>query len=407
MRFANLFRLTALLCAAALLAASCSSDDDQDAETFEPFDGVPETEQPVAETVQPASSGCDTPAPLTEDDVGEPSDDALKAAFIYVSPVGDAGWSWAHNQGRLFAAMNVDVETAFSDDISEDGSAFREAVEVHIENGADIIFGTSFGYMDTMEAMAAEYPEVIFEHASGYKGNDTNFGNYFGRIYQPRYLAGVAAGSLPGIERIGYVAAIPIPEVIRGINAFTLGVRSWNPDAVVDVRWTSKWFDPGIEADAANALIEAGAQLLTQHQDSPSVGTVAESRGVRWVPYHSDMCAFAPTAYVTSAVWDWGPYYQRTIEAIADGTWSPGNYWGGMEDDIVGLAPLADDVGRRAREMIDEVAAEIASGDFDPFDGEIVNQDGEVVKPAGERMSDADLLSMNYFVEGVIGSPSA
>lgn len=405
MRLRNHKPLLALLCVAALLAASCGGDADDDAtvddETFEPSSAA-------AETVEPSDTPtCQTPPPLTEEDVREPSDDALKAAFIYVSPVGDAGWSWAHNQGRLFAAANTDVETAFSESIPESDADFREAVEVHIANDADIIFGTSFGYMDTMEAMAAEYPEVTFEHASGYKGNDTNFGNYFGRIYQPRYLAGVVAGSLPGIERIGYVAAYPIPEVIRGINAFTLGVQSLRPNAVVDVRWTSTWFDPSVEADAANALIEAGAQLLTQHQDSPSVGTVAESRGVRWVPYHSDMCNFAPTAYVTSAVWDWGPYYQRTIEAIADGSWEPGNYWGGMEDDIVGLAPLAEDVGNRARQLIDEVAASIRDGSFDPFDGEIKNQDDEVVKDAGERMSDADLLSMNYFVKGVVGSPSS
>ena len=372
-----------------LVAVSCGNDDD-DAEPA-----------PVA-TPEPTPAPTEPPAPEPTE---EPMDDEVVAAFVFVGPVGDAGWTWAHNQGRLWAEEQTGATTLFVESIPEAAEDFRNVVVDFIENeGADVIFGTSFGYMDPMEELAAEYPDVVFEHASGFKMNDTNFGNYFGRMYQPRYLSGMAAGAMTEANQIGYVAAFPIPEVLRGINAFTLGAQRVNPDVEVHVNWTFTWFDPAIEGDAASALLEAGADVIAMHQDSTAPGLAAEAAGARWVSYNSDMSGFAPDAFITAPVWTWGPYYARIIEAVGSGTYTPGSYWGGMDDGIVALAPLADDVPADVAAEIDEVAAQIIDGSWDVFTGEIVDQDGNVVVAEGETMDDGAMLGMEFFVQGVVGS---
>ncbi len=331
----------------------------------------------------------------------------LTAAFVLVGPVGDAGWNWAHDQGRLYAEEQTGARTLFVESIPENAEDFRAVAVDFIENeGADIIFGTSFGYMDPMEELAEEYPDVVFEHASGYKANDTNFGNYFGRIYQPRYLSGMAAGAMTENGQIGYVAAFPIPEVIRGINAFTLGVRETNPSAEVNVVWTFTWFDPAVEGDSATALLEAGADVIAMHQDSTAAGVAAQNAGARWVAYNSDMRDFAPEAFVTAPVWNWGPRYARTIEAVAADTYTPGAYWGGMDDGIVQLAELSDDVPSDIADRIDEAAEQIRSGDWDVFTGPINDQDGNERVADGATMDDGSMLSMDWFVEGVVGDAS-
>ena len=200
-------------------------------------------------------------------------DDAdTKAAFVYVGPVGDAGWNYAHDVGRQYAEEMTGVETAYVDAVPEGTADFGNYVRDFIDQGYNVIIGTSFGYMDDMLALADEYPDVVFEHVSGYKMNETNFGNTFGRMYEPRYLSGMVAGSATTSNLIGYVAAFPIPEVIRGINAFTLGVQAINPDAEVEVIWTSTWFDPAVEGDSAQALLDKGADVIAMHQDSTAAG---------------------------------------------------------------------------------------------------------------------------------------
>ena len=336
----------------------------------------------------------------------EPENDPIVAGFIYVTPVGDAGWSWAHDQGRRYAERQTGATTLFVEGVAEIEADFRPVAVDLIENeGADIIFGTAFGYMDVMEELALEYPDVVFEHATGFKQNDINFGNYFGRIYQPRFLSGVAAAMMTESDRIGYVAPFAIPEVIRGINAFTLGVRRYNPDAEVHVKWTFTWLDPAIEAQATADLLQDGADVITMHQESTASGLVAEEGGARWISYHSDMSSFAPNAFITAPVWNWGLYYESVINSVADGTYTPSAYWGGMEDNIVGLAPLAEDVPGVVAAIIAVLAAQLRNGEWDMFTGPIRDQDENVVVPQGETLDDAALLSMTYFVEGVVGNP--
>jgi basic membrane protein A len=329
-----------------------------------------------------------------------------KAAFVYVGPVGDAGWTWAHDQGRLAAEAATGVETAFVESVPEGGADFADSVRQFIDDGYDIIIGTSFGYMDDMVALADEHPDIVFEHISGYMSNDTNFGNSFGRMYEPRYLSGMVAGSATTSNQVGYVAAFPIPEVVRGINAFTLGVQEVNPDATVEVVWTSTWFDPVVEGDSAQALLDKGVDVLSMHQDSPAVGEKAEAAGARWVSYNSDMSAFAPNAYLTAPVWDWGPRYAEIIEAARAGTYTPApdGYWGSMADGVVALAPIASDVNADVVAAVEARRAEIIAGTFHVFSGPINDQDGYEAVAAGETLDDGALLGMEFFVQSVIGT---
>ncbi len=334
---------------------------------------------------------------------GGASDD-VTAAWVYIGQPGDAGWTFAHDQGRQAAADATGATTLTVENIAEGSPEFEQAVRDFIAEGADIIFATSFGYMDDMEKLAAEFPDVVFDHATGFKSNDTNFTNYFGRVYQPRYLSGMIAGASTTTDTIGYVAAFPIPEVIRGINAFTLGAQVTNPDVTVQVNWTSTWFDPAVEGDAASALLEAGADVIAMHQDSTAAGEAAEAAGARWVSYNSDMSAFAPSAYLTSAVWDWGPYYTSVIEEVGAGTWDATPYWGGMDDGIVKLGSIASDVDAALVTQVNDVGDQMTAGTFDPFTGPINDQDGTERVAAGVSMDDGSMLGMDWFVDGVDGS---
>jgi len=369
---------------------------------------------------QMRAAGMDIPADLSASDMstnrfidytiglpgGAESDgeSAVKAAFIYVGPPGDAGWTWAHDQGRQWAENETGAETAFVESVPEGTADFGNYARDFIDQGFNLIVGTSFGYMDDMEALAAEYPDVVFDHVSGYKANFSNFGNTFGRMYEPRYLSGMVAGSATTTNHLGYVAAFPIPEVIRGINAFTLGVREVNPDAIVEVVWTSTWFDPVVEGDSAQALLDKGADVIAMHQDSTAAGEKAEAAGARWVSYNSDMSAFAPNAYLTAPVWNWGPRYVELIEQTEAGTYEGGYYWGSMADGIVDLAPIADDVDDSVKSAVAERKQQILDGTFHPFQGPINGQDGSAMVAAGETMADGDMLGIGCFVEGVVGS---
>ena len=333
-------------------------------------------------------------------------EDPIKVAFVYVGPTGDAGWTKKHDDGRkqLEEELGDDVETTFLENVPE-GAESEQVFDRLAREGNKVIFGTSFGYGDPMLAVAEKYPDVVFEHATGYQTAE-NMSTYFGAAEEARYLSGMAAGSKTETNEIGYVAAFPIPEVLRGINAFTLGVQRVNPNAKVNVVWTSTWFDPTIEKEAAEGALNGGADVIAQHQDTPAAGEAAQAAGGFWVGYNDDMSQFAPQAWLTAPTWDWGPYYIKTVKSVLDGTWETHQYYGDMADGLVTLADVSDAVAAEARAEIADVQAQIIDGSFAPFTGPVSDQDGEERIAADEVPPLEDLLSMDWFVEGVVGSPS-
>ncbi len=331
------------------------------------------------------------------------SEGPFKVAFVYIGPPGDLGWTYEHDRGRkaVEAEFGDKVETTFIENVEEGPDASR-VIRQYAQEGYDMIFATSFGYMDYMYEVAEEFPDVIFEHCSGFKSLD-NMANYFGRIYQPRYLAGLVAGSMTEVDSIGYVAAFPIPEVIRGIDAFTLGVREVNPDAEVRVVWTNTWYDPVKEREAAIALLDAGVDIITQHQDTTEPQKAAQERGMLSIGYDSDMRSFVGDTVLTSPIWNWGAYYIDSIGAAMEDKWETHAYWGGMEDDVVELADFSPKVPDDIKDLVAAAQEDIAGGD-DVFCGPIMAQDGSVLVADGECMSDADMLNIDVFVEGVVGT---
>jgi len=275
-----------------------------------------------------------------------------------------------------------------------------------------VIFTTSFGYMDPTINVAQKYPDVTFVHCSGYKTAD-NVGAYFGRMYQARYLSGLVAGQATESNIIGYVGAHPIPEVIRGINAFTVGVRAANPDAKVKVVWTNSWFDPTVEKQSAEVLLDAGADVIAQHMDSPAPQQAAEERGKLGVGYNSDMREQAPGAVMTSPMWEWGPYYVETVQAIKDGTFDPTptagslTYWGGLKEGLVKLSDYGPMVPEETKQLVEQEKERITSGEWDGFYGPLKDQNGEGKVAEGQKMSDDEMLAMDWFVEGVDGKITA
>jgi basic membrane protein A len=283
-----------------------------------------------------------------------------------------------------------------------EGAESQQVFEDLVDEGNDLIFATSFGYMDPMLAVAEANPDVCFQHATGYKTAD-NMGTYFGAAEEARYLSGIAAGHATKNGKIGYVAAFPIPEVLRGINAFTLGAQSVNPEVTVQVVWTSTWFGPDEEKQAAESLTAEGVDVLAMHQDTPSTGEAAAEVGAKWVGYNDDMSSFQPEAWLTGPVWDWGPHYIATAQAVIDGTCPNEQYYGNMADGLVALAPYGDSVPDDVRAEIDALAEEIKAGTFKPFTGPINDQDGNEKVADGETPDLGTLLGMDYLVEGVIG----
>jgi basic membrane protein A and related proteins len=329
--------------------------------------------------------------------------DKIKVAFVYVGPVGDAGWSFAHDQGRKYLEKEMpNVESTFVESVPEGADAERVLTELAMK-GNKIIFATSFGYMDYVQKVAQKFPDVTFLHCSGFK-TAKNVGTYFGRIYQARYLSGIAAGKQTKSNTIGYVAAFPIPEVVRGINAFTLGAQSVNPDVKVKVVWTNTWYNPASEKDAAKSLLDAGADVIAMHQDTPAPMQAAEEKGKFAVSYNTDMRSFAPNAILTGPVWNWGPYYVKTVKDVMAGTWKSEQYWGTMSENIVGLSDYGPMVTEDTKGAIAKKKGEIVKGQWDVFTGTIKDQSGAVKVPAGQKMADADMLAFNWFVQGVEGT---
>ncbi len=331
----------------------------------------------------------------------------LKVGFVFVSPIGDAGWSYQHNQGRLAMekALGQQVSTTAIEAVAEGADSERVMRDL-AARGHRLIFATSFGYLEPALRVASDYPDVAFEHAGGYK-TAKNVNTYNARYYEGRYLAGLLAGKTSKSGVAGYVAGFPVPEVIQGINAFTLGMRAANPQAQVKVLWLNTWFDPPREREAAVSLINQGADVLTNHSGSPAVPQTAQayfkSKGVHVISYQSDMRAYAPDAQLTAITHQWGAYYTQVAEAVIKGTWRPKPVWGGMKDGFVALAPFSPSVPTDVAQLVKAREADIVAGRFHPFSGRLVDSAGTLRQASG-TMDDATLSGMSWFVQGVVGS---
>ena len=328
----------------------------------------------------------------------------VRAAFMYVGPVDDFGWTYRHDQGRLAVEAHFGdaVETTFVESVSEGPDAER-VIRQLAEAGNDIIFTTSFGFMDPTLTVAEEFPDVYFEHATGFRRAD-NVATYSARFYEGRPIQGLIAGRMTETNIIGYIGAFPIPEVVRGINAFTLGLRRVNPEAEVKVVWLNTWFDPAQEATAAQILIDQGADVILQHTDSPAPLRVAEEAGVIAFGQASDNAAFGPDSHATAIIDNWDSYYILRIQAVMDGTWASQDTWLGLGATMVTMAPYADWLPPTVSAEAAELERQIASGAVHAFDGPIRAQDGSVILAEGEHFDDGTLLGMDFYIEGVQGS---
>ncbi|HUR42663.1 MAG TPA: BMP family ABC transporter substrate-binding protein [Aestuariivirga sp.] len=326
--------------------------------------------------------------------------DKIKACWVYVGPVGDFGYSYQHDHGRKAVEKELGdkVETVFLENVAEGPDAER-AIERLAREGCAIIFTTSFGFMDSTIKVAAKYPNVKFEHATGYKKAD-NVAIYNARFYEGRYVMGQIAAKMSKTGVAGYIVSFPIPEVVSGINSFMLGAQSVNPNFKVKIVWVNSWYDPGKEADAAKVLLGQGADIMVQHTDSTAALQIAEEQGKLGFGQSSDMIKFAPKAQLTANTDDWDGYYIARVKAVLDGTWKSEDTWGGMDAGMVVLAPftnMPDDV----KAMAEATVAKIKSGELKPFTGPITKQDGTVAGEAGKSLPDGDILGMNWYVKGV------
>ncbi len=327
--------------------------------------------------------------------------DPVKAAFVYIGPTGDHGWTYAHDQGANYAKdyHGNDVEITRIESVAENSDSARVITSLARKN--DIIFTTSFGYMEPTIKVAASYPDVKFEHATGYKRPTDNISTYSARFYEGRHVIGKIAGRMTNSDIIGYIASFPIPEVIRGINSAFLAAKSVNPDIQIKIVWVYTWYDPGKEADAARALIAQGADIIMQHTDSTAPMTVAEEEGVRAFGQASDMSAWGPYAHLTSIINYWGPYYAARIRAVKEGTWTSSDTFDGVPEGMVEFAEMQnmpDDVKAEAEAAI----LALKNGTVHPFTGPINKQDGSPWLADGETPPMfPDLITMDFYVEGI------
>lgn len=355
-------------------------------------------------------AGCSNSASTDSKDAANASNNTAAAAetkvkvgFIFIGPVKDGGWTEAHANGMNYLKEQLKVETMYREMVPE-GPESKKAINELINAGCNVIFTTSFGYMDPTLEVAKENPNVKFFHCSGYKTAD-NMSNYFGRMHEARYLSGIVAGLKTKTNKIGYVAAFEIPEVISGINAFTLGVQSVNPNAVVKVRWTHTWIDAAKEKDAAIALLDDGCDVLSQHNDSTSPQIAAQERGAFAIGYDLDSRNAAPKAYMTAPVWNWGPYYVDQVKAIMEGKFKASAYQGGIKEGILDLAPLTDVAPAESKAKVEEVRKKMADGGFEVFQGPIKDQTDNLKVAEGKFLTYEEIFGtdMNWFVKGVEG----
>ena len=336
---------------------------------------------------------------------GAVAQDKTKVGFVFVGPIGDGGWTYEHNKGReaVENAFGDKVETVYVENVAEGPDAERVMTQMALD-GADLIFTTSFGYMDATNNVAAKFPDVKFEHATGYKRLHPNVSTYSARFYEGRAIQGHIAGSMTQSNIIGYIASFPIPEVIRGINSAYIHAAKVNPDVEFKIIWVYTWFDPAKEADAAKALIEQGADVILQHTDSTAPQAAAQEAGnVVTFGQASDMAQYAPFPRVSSIIDDWAPYYIARTQAVMDGTWESKDTWDGIGPGMVGIGEISDAVPAKVKEEALAMKAALADGSYHAFTGPINKQDGSPWLAEGETADDGTLLGMNFYVEGITG----
>jgi basic membrane protein A len=332
---------------------------------------------------------------------GASAAEKLKVGFIYLGPVGDYGWTYQHDQARqaVVKEFGDKIETTFLENVPESADAER-SIEQLVRAGNKLIFTTSFGYMDPTVKVAKKYPNVHFEHATGFK-RDKNMSIYNGRFYEGRYIQGVIAGKMSKSGVLGYIGSFPIPEVIMGINATMIGAQSVNPNIKVKIIWVNTWFDPGKEADAAKALLDQGADVIMQHTDSPAAMQIVSERGKLAFGQDSEMIKFGPKSQLTSIIDNWAPYYIDRVKAELDGTWKSEDVWGGLKSKMVVMAPftnMPDDV----KKLAEDTEAGITEGKLFPFKCPVLGQDGKAVEcKGGDHLDDGQVLGMNFYVKGI------
>ncbi|BFM47979.1 BMP family ABC transporter substrate-binding protein [Marinomonas sp. THO17] len=329
------------------------------------------------------------------------ADDPLKVGFVYVGPVGDLGWSYEHDLGRIGLEKHFGdkVETTYVENVPEGADAERVITQL-AKAGNDLIFTTSFGFMNPTVKVAKRFPKVTFEHATGYK-RSRNVGTYVLRTYEGRYVSGVAAGMMTKTNTIGYIASFPIPEVIRDINTVYMSAKKVNPDVKIKIVWVNSWYDPGKETDAANALMDQGADIIVQHTDSPAPLIAAEKRGMKAIGQASNMSKFAKEAHMFSVRDNWTPYYVSVAEAVMNNTWEPKDFWGGFKEDMLTIESINPNLPADVQAKIKETYAAIKSGELKPFTGPIKDNKGNIVVPAGHSLTDEELAQVNWYVEGI------
>ena len=350
----------------------------------------------------PAAAAPAAPAPTAAAPAAAPAA-PLNIAFAYVGPVGDGGWSFAHDNGRkaLEKEYGDKIKTTFVESVPESADAERVFRDM-VGQGNKLIFGTTFGYMEPMLKVAADNKEVKFEHATGYKTAE-NMRTYDSRTYEGAYMAGIIAGGMTKTNQLGVVGSVPIPEVLRNINSFTLGAQSVNPKITTKVVWVNEWFSPPKETEAATALINGGADVLFQNTDSPAVLKTAQEKGKRAFGWDSDMTAYGPKAHLASAVINWGPYYIKATKDALDGKWATGQSWWGVKEGAIDIVSIADDVPADIKTKVETVKAGLKDGSYSIWKGPIVGQDGKELIAAGAVADDKILSGVNFYVKGVDG----
>ena len=343
------------------------------------------------------------PAPVVEAPAPAPKPEPLKIAFAYVGPVGDGGWTFAHDNARkaLEKEFGDKIATSFVENVPESADAER-VIRDMASQGNKVIFGTTFGYMETMMKLAPEFKDVKFEHATGYKTAD-NMRTYDSRTYEGAYMNGVIAGAMTKSNVIGVVASVPIPEVIRNINSFTMGAQSVNPKIKTKVVWVNEWFNPPKETEAATSLINAGADVLMQNTDSPAVLKTAEEKGKRAFGWDSDMTAYGPKAHLASAVINWTPYYIKATKDALEGTWTTGGVWWGVKEGAIDLVSIAEDVPAETKAKVEEIKAGLKDGSFSIWKGPLVDNTGKTILKKDEIADDKFLSGVKFYVKGVDG----
>ena len=349
----------------------------------------------------PAAAASAAPAPASAASVAAAMPDPLKVAFIYIGPVGDGGWTFAHDNGRKAVEKHFGdkVVTTFVEKVPESADAERVLRDV-VSQGNKLVFGTTFGYMESMVKVAADTPDVKFEHATGYK-TGPNLRTYDSRTYQGAYMAGVIAGGMTKSNVLGVVGSVPIPEVVRNINSFTLGAQSVNPKIKTKVVWVNEWFNPPKETEAAQSLINAGADVLMQNTDSSAVLQTAEKAGKYAFGWDSDMQAYAPNAHLASAVINWGPYYIQEVHKMLDGKWETGESWWGVKEGAIDLVSISDKVPAELKAKAEAAKAGLKDGSFVIWKGPIHDQAGKEVLKKDEVADDNFLRGIKFFVKGV------